>query len=136
MRRVPRRGSVDGWVHRRLCSRRWSALLEELQRRLQDSQRLLLVWEGHCGRAAALTGGLQTLRAVATATLAEGDAPAEGDEEQLAERMGRVEVGRDHWTGGTSSPSCLTLPMSSRTSCRQPSFCSRTCRWRWRPPGR
>lgn len=127
-------GSVDGWVHRRLCSRRWSALLEELQRRLQDSQRLLLVWEGHCGRAAALTGGLQTLRAVATATLSA--APAEGHEEQLAERMGQVEVGRDRWTGRTSSPSCLTLLPSSRISCRQLSFCSRTCRWRWRPPGR
>lgn len=134
MRRVPPGGAVDGWVHRRLCSRRWNALVEELQRRLQDSQRLLLVWEGHCGRAAALTGGLHTLRAVATAMLSA--APAEGDEERLAERMGQVEVGRDRWTGGTSSPGRLTLLASSRTSCRRPSVCSRTCRWRWRPPGR
>eukprot|EP00066_Takifugu_rubripes_P029034 XP_011618300.1 PREDICTED: nesprin-1-like [Takifugu rubripes] len=69
---------------------RWSALRSELQRQLRKSGRLLQVWEGHCGRAAALTRRLQTLRRDAAAML--GGAPAEGDVEQTAERIRRVEV--------------------------------------------
>lgn len=82
--------SADRSFDQHLRSGRWSALGEELQRRLQKSRLLLLVWEGHCRRAAALTCRLQTLRADATATMS--GALDEGDEEQIAGRIRQVEV--------------------------------------------
>lgn len=99
---------VGPWVHRCLCWRRWSALGRELQRRLQSSRLLLQAWEGHCGRAAALTCRLQTLRAVATATAS--GAPAEGDVEQVADRIRQVEVRR--------SGSCLCQETSAASNIR------------------
>lgn len=80
--------SADRPVDQHLRSGRWSALGEELQRRLQRSRLLLQVWEGHCRRADALTCRLQTLRADATVN----GALDEGDEEQIAGRIRQVEV--------------------------------------------
>lgn len=133
--------SADRPVDQHLRSGRWSALGEDLQRRLQKSRLLLQVWEGHCRRADALTCRLQTLRADATVS----GALDEGDEEQIAIRIRQVEVRSrrqealeviDHPSGFRLDQLFPTFPRSSnRTSCRRPTFCCLTCRRRWRPPG-